>query len=62
MENNHPALRDDAEASITPLQIVMLVLSIYVLISLAIETIFELPEETEILLGYIDTAVCCVPV
>ena len=40
------------------LNIIVLVLSIYVLGSLLIDTIFKLPKETSILLEYIDLVIC----
>jgi voltage-gated potassium channel len=45
---------------LSPFQIVILVLSLFVLVTLCIELIFTLPEETSRLLRWIDTAVCFV--
>lgn len=60
MENDHSERLNESEASISPFQIVLLVLSVYILIALTIETVFSLSSEVGILLGYIDTAVCFV--
>lgn len=59
-ENNSPVPIYSARESITPFQILLLILSVYVLIALVIETVFSLSSETAILLGYIDTAICFV--
>ncbi|KGN99891.1 ion transporter [Porphyromonas macacae] len=40
------------------LNLAVLVLSIYVLIALIVDTLFKLPEQTSILLNYIDMAIC----
>lgn len=57
---NTPDSTAAAGESITPFQVLMLILSVYVLISLTIETVMSLSPETEALLGYIDTAICFV--
>jgi voltage-gated potassium channel len=40
------------------LNLVVFVLSVYVLLAILIDTIFVLPEETSILLSYIDNTIC----
>lgn len=59
-DNNPPDPINEATASITPFQIVLLVLSVYVLIALVLETVLPISLETATLLGYIDTAICFV--
>ncbi|WED23999.1 potassium channel family protein [Vibrio sp. JC009] len=53
---SHPKLPEQ----ITPFQLTVLVLSIFVLISLTIEVIFSLPEEMVKILIYADTGICVV--
>jgi voltage-gated potassium channel len=45
---------------LTPLNIIILVLSAYVLIALLIDTVFDLPKEISKLLQIIDVFVCCI--
>ena len=45
---------------LTPLNIIILVLSAYVLIALLIDTVFHLPKEISKLLQIIDVFVCCI--
>ena len=45
---------------LTPLNIIILVLSAYVLIALLIDTVFHLPKEISKLLQFIDVFVCCI--
>jgi voltage-gated potassium channel len=49
---------DDAQQKLTGLQLVMLVLSVYVLVALFADTVFKLPEEVSSLLQTLDTAIC----
>ncbi|WP_345952878.1 ion transporter [Mucilaginibacter sp. PAMB04168] len=41
-----------------PLNLIVFVLSVYVLLAILTDTIFKLPEETSILLTYIDNVIC----
>jgi len=51
---------DNAKKEINFLNILILVLSLYVLLSLLISTIFHLSDELTILLSYIDNIICVV--
>ena len=57
---NKKSQQDDLmeEAPITARQVVMLFLCIYVLIALFVDTVFNLPSETSVLLRRIDNIVC----
>jgi voltage-gated potassium channel len=48
------------EAKLSLLNILVIILSIYVLGALLIDTAFKLPPETSVLLNYIDNAICLV--
>jgi voltage-gated potassium channel len=50
----------NAKKEIKLFNILILILSVYVLISLLVSVIFELSEELNILLGYIDNFICIV--
>jgi voltage-gated potassium channel len=54
MPDSHPA-----EKKLTLTNIVVIILSVYVLGALFIETIYVLPKETSHLLNYIDNVICC---
>ncbi len=56
MDNNN----DNVKKEIKLFNILILILSVYVLISLLVSVIFELSEELNILLGYIDNFICIV--
>ena len=60
MEKTATCASQKLEEGITPFQIILLVLSVYVLVALILETILPLSDETATLLGYIDTAICFV--
>jgi voltage-gated potassium channel len=49
---------NDTENKLDLLNIIVIILSIYVLGALVVDTIFVLPTETSILLNYIDNAIC----
>lgn len=49
---------DDSENKIGLLNIIVIILSIYVLGALLVDTIYVLPKETSILLYYIDNTIC----
>jgi voltage-gated potassium channel len=51
---------DDTQKKLTSLQLVMLVLSVYVLGALFADTVFKLPEEVSSLLQTLDTLICLV--
>jgi voltage-gated potassium channel len=53
-------INEQKQRVITPWQVVMLFLSIYVLIALFVGTIFHLPNEISDLLNIVDTAICLV--
>lgn len=46
--------------SLTPLNVIILILSVYVLVALLVDTFFKLPEEVSRLLGIIDIFVCII--
>lgn len=56
MDNNN----SNAKKEIKLFNILILILSVYVLISLLVSVVFELSEELNILLGYIDNFICIV--
>jgi len=56
MENNNVNVKKEIKL----FNILILILSVYVLISLLVSVIFELSEELNILLGYIDNFICIV--
>lgn len=49
---------DDSQKKLTGLQVLMLVLSVYVLIALFVDTVFKLSPEMSSLLQKLDTAIC----
>lgn len=56
MDNNNVNVKKEIKL----FNILILILSVYVLISLLVSVIFELSEELNILLGYIDNFICIV--
>jgi voltage-gated potassium channel len=52
------AIKYNNENQLGLLNLVVFVLSVYVLLSILVDTIFILPKETSILLTYIDNAIC----
>lgn len=50
----------NGEEKLGLLNIIILILSIYVLVALLIDTIFALPQETQRLLNYIDIVICII--
>jgi voltage-gated potassium channel len=51
-------MKDQNENKLAFLNVLVIVLSVYVLISLLIDTIFKLPEETSQILEYADNLIC----
>jgi voltage-gated potassium channel len=49
---------NNTENKLGLLNIIVIILSIYVLGALIVDTVFELPTETSILLNYIDNTIC----
>ena len=52
--------QEEAAERLTPLQVVTLILSVYVLIALFVQSVFHLPPETDTFLDRIDFFVCLV--
>jgi voltage-gated potassium channel len=53
-------MEPNAKEKLTPLNFIILVLTIYVLIAILIDTWLDLPEELSRLLGIIDNSICLV--
>jgi voltage-gated potassium channel len=53
-------MTSDAKATISPLQIITLILSVYVLIIMVVEVLVPLTLQVQTLLGYIDLFVCTI--
>jgi voltage-gated potassium channel len=52
--------KSEVKQKFSLLHILVIILSLYVLGALFIDTVFEIPEETSLLLMYIDNAVCAI--
>jgi voltage-gated potassium channel len=53
-----PLMANDSAKKLTAFQLLMLVLSVYVLVALFVDTVFKLPAEIVSLLEILDTAIC----